>query len=67
MTSCPLAVKICKFSDELTAESVKQEFEILKDLDHTSIPKVFKLYKQPQRLYLVMQRAEGITLDKYVV
>lgn len=44
---------------------VLTEADILKDLDHTCIPKIVDRFYEDKKVYMVMEYIEGITLKEY--
>ncbi|MGV8120870.1 MAG: protein kinase [Candidatus Xenobiia bacterium LiM19] len=45
-------------------ELFRKEFNILKNLNHTGVPKVVDCFSEGARHYMVMERIEGRTLEK---
>ena len=56
-----MAVKIIDKSilDKYAKESLKNEVDILKKLDHPHISKLLELYDEPQYIYMVLELLPG--------
>lgn len=48
------------------AEEFRREMEFLKELEHPGLPAVYDFFKEQEWLYLIMEYAEGITLEQYL-
>lgn len=48
-------------------ELIKQEIQILSNLDHPNISKYFETYESPKNIYLVMEYCGGIDLFDRIV
>ncbi|SMG35567.1 Serine/threonine protein kinase [Marivirga sericea] len=62
-----VAVKILKVNSQYSAPIDNREQQILADLDHPGIAKIFNAGKtDSNQTYLVMELVEGIPIEKYV-
>lgn len=60
------AVKLIDIKDEKIAQFYRREIEILKDLEHLNIIRVFEAYEQADSLGLVMELCEGGHLGEVI-
>lgn len=51
---------------ECGENTLSAEMELLKDLEHPGLPKVFDYFKEQGTFYLVMEYIEGMTLRQYL-
>jgi serine/threonine-protein kinase len=62
------AVKILRNDDDEYRELARKEYQLLKELSHDYIGKMFKLFSNTRKatLYFVMEYCKGPTLMEYV-
>lgn len=58
------AVKACKNPGD--EKSTFDEMEILKKLSHTALPGIIDFFEEGERIFLVMEYVDGITLEQYL-
>lgn len=51
---------------ESTEELLTAEIELLKELDHPGLPRIYDCFSQQERTFLVMEYIEGMTLRQYL-
>ena len=65
-----VAVKILEKSrikDKADKERVVREIKILKRVNHPAFVKLYEIIENPERIYLIMEYAEGGELFDYIV
>ena len=66
-TSIRRAIKVIKKSRVKNPTRFKNEIEIMKQLDHPNVIKLFETYEDNRNIYLVMELCEGGELfDKII-
>lgn len=61
------AVKECKYSgDAVVKRSAFDEMEILKELSHPALPGIIDFFEEEEKVFLVMEYVDGITLEQYL-
>ena len=58
-------MKIVKSDDEEILQLAIDEYLLIKDVRHPHIVRMTDMYKCFKSVYLVMERAEGVTLKEY--
>lgn len=51
---------------ESTEEFLGPEIELLKELDHPGLPRIYDCFRQQEHTFLVMEYIEGMTLRQYL-
>ncbi|CAI2361332.1 unnamed protein product [Moneuplotes crassus] len=62
------AIKIIKIRKiKSNFESVMKEIQMMKSIDHPDIVKILEIYRDPKKLYLVMELVKGEELFDYIL
>jgi len=63
-----MVVKMLRTNDVEVLKAMKNEYKVLRSLDHPSIIKAVEMYYNPLKsyLYMIQERVSGLDLDEYI-